>query len=233
MADVVVGAGRRGRRRARAGLPLLAARADAGRARGPTCGPCTSCTRPSPTRPCSASCPTTAAGELLRRPGRLRRLRVPLPRVGGRLHAPASPTRLATAGTATADLRRAARYRRRRARGRGGLAGGGGRRGGAAGRGRRAPHRRAGRPHRAVEEHPARACSAFEELLGHPSGVARPGRARRARLPVAAGPGRVSRLRRRGGAHGRADQPRVRGTAERGRRSSSTSRTTGPGRSPR
>ena len=50
---------------------------------------------------------------------------------------------------------------------------------------------------------------AFEELLARPSRVAGQGGARSLRLSVAAGTGRVSRLRGRRGAHGRADQPRA------------------------
>ena len=60
VADVVVGAGRRGRRRLRAGLPLLARWAGCWPSAGPICAPCTSCTRPSPSRPCWPCCPTTS-----------------------------------------------------------------------------------------------------------------------------------------------------------------------------
>ena len=150
VADVGGGAGGRGRDRAGAGLPLLAPGPDAGGA---------------PARPAHGALPAHALrrpchvaraarrrhGGAARRHGRLRRLRLPLPQAGRRVRRllrrrgrPAPP-----------HVRRAARARRRGARGGGGRAGRRGGGGCAARRGGRSPHRGAGRPDGAVEEHRA------------------------------------------------------------------------------
>ena len=73
---------------------------------------------------------------------------------------------------------------------------------------------------------------AFEELLRGPSRVARRGRARGPGLPEPAGAGRVSRLRGRGRAHGRADQP-AHGHADVDAHRALGRATTGPARWPR
>ena len=96
-----------------------------------------------------------------------------------------------------------------RARGGGGVArlrGGGG---GVAGRGGRAPHHRPDRPHGAFEEHRA-GDARLRGTADRVPRVARPGGARCVCVSQPAGAGRVSRLRRRRGAHGRAHQPRLR-----------------------
>ena len=94
-----------------------------------------------------------------------------------------------------------------------------------------AAHHRAGRPRRA-SKNIVRGMLAFEELLTTYPAVAGRGGARGAGLPVAAGAGRLSRLRGRSGAHGRADQRRL-GHRGLDARSSCTSKTTGPARWPR
>ena len=205
MADVVIGAGRRGRHRARAGLPLLAARADAGRARGPTCARCTSCTRRSPTRHARRAA-RRRGRRAARRHGRLRacgfhchqwEAGLPACYAGGSgPGGAAAPSWPRSAPTPTCSAHEAASPDVR---------GGGG---GAAGRGRRPPHHRPVRPHGALEEHRA-GHAGLRGAAARPPRVARRGGARGAGLPVAAGAGRVSRLRRRRRAHGRADQPRL------------------------
>ena len=220
------GTGRRGRRRLRAGLPLLAARADAGRgAPGPAHGalPAHALRRARHARPC---CPTTwwpscstawpatrpaASTATSGRPGS----RPVTPRPG----APRPPTFVAPLGPDAGVLEEEA-------------AGAGLRRGGGrtAGRGGRPPHHRPDRPHGALEEHRA----GDARLRGAPDRVprmARPGGARGAGLSQPAGSGRVSRLRRRRRAHGGAHQPRLGGPPT-GPPSFSRSRTTGPARSP-
>ena len=118
---------------------------------GPTCARCTSCTRPSPTLPCSPCCPTTsrpscstawpATGPAASTATSGRRASWPVtPRRGGRRRA----TFVAPLGPDAGGAR--------------GGGGGAGRRGGggcAARRGGRSPHRGADRPHGAVEEHRA------------------------------------------------------------------------------
>ena len=170
---------------------------------GPTCARCTSSTRRSPTRPCSACCPT------MWRPScstawRARHLRVPLPQVGGR--------------SSAATRRRGARHRRRSWRRSGPTPARSGRR-----RRRRRPRWRAMRCDRwwaAAGRSCGRTawnrrrtscggCSPSRSCDRAP-GVARRGGARCAVVPQPAGAGGVSRLRGRRGAHGRAHQPGLR-----------------------
>ena len=120
----------------------------------------------------------------------------------------------AAAGRAgAAHVRRPARSRCRRARG------GGGHRPSAQRRRPRCAPRWAtaasspGRPHGAVEEHRAGDAGLRGAPGAHPEWRGRGG-ARGPRLPEPARAGRVSRLRGRRGAHGRADQPRLRATAQ-------------------
>ena len=112
MADVVVDAGRPGRRRLRAGLPLLAAGADAGRgAPGPAHGALLAHALRRARHARRAA--RRRGGRAARRHGRVLGLRLPLPPVGGRL-----PGRLRGGRAAgAAHVRGAARPRRRRARG--------------------------------------------------------------------------------------------------------------------
>ena len=198
------GAGDRGRHRARPGLPLLVARADAGR---PAARPALGALLAHPLRRArhARRAARRRGGRAARRHGRLLGLRVPLPRVGGRFPGLLRRGRPAGAG----DVHRPARARRRCARRRGGVARvrGGGHR--AARRGGRAPHHRPGRPRGAVQEHRARHAG----LRGAPRGaprVARRGGARGLRVSQPPGAGGVSRLRGGRGAHGRAHQPRLR-----------------------
>ena len=122
-------------------------------------------------------------GRAARRHGRLRRLRVPLPQVGGGVQVVLRRGRPRRAP----DVRGAARPRRRRARGGGGVGRvrGGGRR--AARRGGRAPHHRPDRPHGAVEEHRA-GDARLRGAADHPPRVAR-ARSCTSRSPTRAGRG--------------------------------------------
>ena len=194
------GPGGPGRRRLRAGLPLLAAGADAGRgAPGPAHGALLAHAVRRTRHARRAA--RRRRGRAARRHGRLLGLRLPLPPVGSRF-----PGRLRGGRARRAThLRGAARARRRRAgRGSGvvGVRGGGG---GIAGRGRRSQHHCPDRPHGTLEEH----CAGDARLRGvadRVSRVAGQGRARGSRLPQPTGAGRVSRLRLRRGAHGGAHQ---------------------------
>ena len=229
MADVVVGAGRA--RATPCSCRTTTSRCSGGcwPRRGPTCARCTSCTRPSPRPTCSACCPTTCAAELLDG-------MAGYAACGFHCHqweaGFAACYAAGRARPAPRDLRGPARPRRRRARGGGGVArvrGGGG---GAAGRGGRAPHHRPDRPHGALEEHRA-GDARLRGAAARVPRVARRGGARGVGLSQPAGAGRVSRLRGRRGAHGRADQPCLRVAPTAGRPSCSRSRTTGPARWPR
>ncbi len=194
-------AGRRRRRRLRAGLPLLAAGTDAGRgaprsAHGALLAHAVRRARH------ARRAARRRGGRAARRDGRLRRLRLPLPPVGGRL-----PGLLRRRGARCAPhVRGAARPRCRRTGGRGGVTGVHRRGGSPAGRGGRAPHHRPDGPHGALEEHRA-GDARLRGAADRVPRMARAGRARGSGLSQPAGAGRVSRLQRRRRAHGGAHQP--------------------------
>ena len=204
------GAGGRGRRRLRAGLPLLAAGAHAGR------GAARSAHGALPTHALrrarhARGAARRRAGGAARRHGGLLGLWLPLPPVGGCVLG------LLRRGRASgwrgrgraADVRGAARPRRRPARVRVGVArlrGGGGcpaRRSG------RAAHHCPDRPHGAFEEHRA-GDARLRGTADRVPRVAGQGGARCFCVSQPAGAGRVSRLRGRCGAHGGAHQPCLR-----------------------
>ena len=170
------------------------------------------------------------AGRAARRHGRLRRLRLPLPQVGGRLprllrggragRAPA--TFVAPLGPDAEVLEAEAAVARRAPRGRG-----------AAGRGGRAPRSSPDRPHGALQEHRARDARLRGAAAARtPSGGARWCTWRFA-YPSRQGLAEYLAYARRRGAHGRAHQPRLRRPGGWTPIVLSVAATTGPARSPR